>query len=63
VVVGDNLIVGDFEGYIHWISRQDGRFTARVKVASTAIRSKPVVSNDLVYVMAADGTLTAFRIK
>ncbi|MFT7413782.1 MAG: outer membrane protein assembly factor BamB [Methylophagaceae bacterium] len=63
VVVGDNIIVGDLEGYVHWISRQDGRFTARVKVADTAIRSKAVVSGNLVYVMAADGTLTAFRIK
>jgi outer membrane protein assembly factor BamB len=63
VVVGENIIVGDFDGYIHWISRQDGRFTARVKVASSAIRSKPVVSDNLVFVMASDGTLTAFRNK
>ncbi len=63
VVVGDDVIVGDLEGYVHWISRQDGRFTARVKVADTAIRSKPVVSDNLVFVMAADGKLTAFRIK
>tara|TARA_R110001583_G_scaffold177418_2_gene332626 strand:- start:125663 stop:126829 length:1167 start_codon:yes stop_codon:yes gene_type:complete len=63
VVVGDNVIVGDLEGYVHWISRQDGRFTARVKVADSAIRSKPVVSDNLVFVTAADGTLTAFRIQ
>lgn len=62
-IVGDNIIVGDLEGYVHWISRQDGRFTARYKVAGAAIRSKPVVSNNLAYVMAADGKLTAFRIK
>lgn len=63
VVVGDNILLGDFEGYAHWVSRQDGHFTARVKVASTAIRGKPVVGNNLVFVMAADGTLTAFRIQ
>ena len=63
VVVGENLIVGDLEGYVHWVSRQDGRFTARMKVADAAIRSKPVVSDNLVFVMAADGTLTAFRIQ
>lgn len=62
-VVGDNIIVGDIEGYVHWISRQDGRFTARVKVADAAIRSKPVVSDNLVFVTASDGTLTAFRIQ
>ena len=63
VIVGDNVIVGDLEGYVHWISRQDGRFTARVKVADSAIRSKPVVKDDLVYVTASDGKLTAFRIQ
>lgn len=63
VVVGDNVIVGDLEGYVHWISRQDGRFTARVKVSDSAVRSKPVVSDGLAFVMAADGKLTAFRIK
>jgi outer membrane protein assembly factor BamB len=63
VVVGNNVIVGDLEGYVHWISRQDGRFTARVNITEAAIRSKPVVSNNLVYVLAADGTLTAFRIQ
>lgn len=62
VVVGENVIVGDLEGYVHWISRQDGHFTARVKVSDSAIRSKPVVSGDLVFVIAADGKLTAFRI-
>ena len=63
VIVGANVIVGDFEGYIHWISREDGRFVARKKVADAAIRSKPIVKDDLVFVTASDGTLTAFRIK
>ena len=62
-IVGNAVIVGDFEGYVHWISRDDGRFIARKKVADSAIRSKAVVKDDLVFVTAADGTLTAFRIK
>jgi outer membrane protein assembly factor BamB len=63
VVVGENVIVGDLEGYVHWLSRENGRFTARVKLTDSAIRSKPVVSDDLVFIMAADGQLTAFRIQ
>ena len=62
VIVGNEVIVGDFEGYVHWISRDNGLFVARIRVAKTAIRSKPVVKNDLVFVMASDGTLTALRI-
>ncbi len=63
VIVGENVIVGDFEGFVHWISREDGRFVARKRIADEAIRSKPVVKDDLVFVTASDGTLTAFRIK
>lgn len=63
VIVGQNVLVGDFEGYVHWISRKDGRFVARLQVSDSAIRSKPVVNDGLVYVTAVDGTLTALRIQ
>lgn len=63
VIVGENVLVGDFEGYVHWISRKDGRFVARLQVADAAIRSKPVVTDDLVFITAIDGTLTALRIQ
>lgn len=62
-IVGGQIIVGDFEGYVHWLSREDGRFVAREKVADEAIRSKPIVKDGLVFITAADGTLTAFRIQ
>mgnify|MGYP000444469570 CR=1 FL=1 len=63
VIVGNYVIVGDLEGYVHWMSREDGRFVTRVRVSKEAIRSKPVVKDDLVFVTASDGTLTAFRIQ
>ncbi len=62
VIVGDNVIVGDLEGYIHLLSRQDGHFVARLKVASSPIRSKPVVNNELVFITATDGSLTVLRV-
>ena len=62
-IVGENVLVGDFEGYVHWISRKDGRFVARLHIADSAIRSQPVVKDDLVYITAVDGTLTALRIQ
>lgn len=63
VVVGNNVIVADFEGYVHWISREDGRFTARLEIAADAIRSKPVVKDGLVFITGTDGTLTALHIQ
>ncbi|HEY0721361.1 MAG TPA: outer membrane protein assembly factor BamB [Gammaproteobacteria bacterium] len=32
VVQGDYLVVGDYDGYLHWIARDDGRIVARVRV-------------------------------
>lgn len=61
-IAGDYVIVGDLEGYVHWLSRQDGRFVARDRIARDAIRSKPVVKGNTVYITAIDGTLAAIRI-
>ncbi len=61
-IVGDYVIVGDIEGYVHWLSREDGRFVSRMRIAKSAIRSKPIVKDDLVYIIAVDGTLAAVRV-
>jgi outer membrane protein assembly factor BamB len=57
----DYAVVGDFEGYLHWLSTRDGRQLGRVKVADSAIHAKPVVVDNTVYVYATDGTLAALR--
>ena len=62
IVMGDTILVGDIEGYVHWISRASGDFVARLQVSNDAIRSRPIVMGDMVYVTSVDGTLTALRI-
>jgi len=62
VIMGDYLIVGDYEGYVHWISRRDGHFSARVKVTNSAILSKPIVQENLVYVTSTNGEITALMV-
>jgi len=61
-IVGSYVLVGDLEGYVHWLSREDGHFVARMRLSSDAIRSKPVVDGELVYIIAIDGTLEAIRV-
>jgi outer membrane protein assembly factor BamB len=56
-----NLVVGDFDGYLHWLSQYDGRMLARKRVGGSAIRVQPLVYNDIVYVWDEEGTLTALR--
>ena len=55
------VVVGDFEGYLHWLSRSDGRLLNRIKIADEAIDSTPVVINEIVYIYAKDGTLAALK--
>jgi len=63
IIAGDHVLVGDFEGYVHWISREDGRFVARKEIADGAIRSKPIMKDDLVFITGTDGSLTALRVQ
>jgi outer membrane protein assembly factor BamB len=55
------VVVGDYEGYVHWLSRSDGRLLNRIKVAGDAIDSTPVVMDEMVYIYAKDGTLAALK--
>ncbi|WP_371186686.1 outer membrane protein assembly factor BamB [Thalassotalea maritima] len=56
VSVGDYVVVGDFEGYLHWLDKQTGRIVARYQVDSSGIFATPVVRDNLLYVYARDGS-------
>src|SRR5581483_5087713 len=60
VVDGDYVVVGDYDGYVHWLARDDGRIQARYRVARGAIRAPGVLAPGVVYVIAGD-TLAALR--
>jgi outer membrane protein assembly factor BamB len=60
-IVDDYLVVGDFEGYLHWLSRDDGHFVARVQVDSSRLIATPVVTGSILYAYSAGGTLSAFQ--
>ncbi|MFP5344188.1 MAG: outer membrane protein assembly factor BamB [Gammaproteobacteria bacterium] len=60
--LGEYIAVGDFEGYLHWMARDDGRFVARVRVDDNGIIATPVVSADTLYVNGKGGVLAAFRL-
>jgi len=40
--VGRYVVVGDFEGYVHVLSREDGSFAARIATDGSAIKAPPV---------------------
>lgn len=57
------VVVGDLEGYVHWLSASDGRQLGRIQVTDSAIETKPVVVDNTVFIYAKDGTLAAYKIK
>jgi outer membrane protein assembly factor BamB len=57
------VVVGDFEGYVHWLSTIDGRQLGRVQVTDSPIDAKPIVVDNTVYVYAKDGTLAAIKVQ
>jgi outer membrane protein assembly factor BamB len=66
VVAGDSVVVGDNEGFLHWLSAEDGAPQARVKLGA-ALTSAPIVAGDaanpLVIVQTDKGSVEAWRLK
>lgn len=54
-----SLVVGDAEGYMHWINPEDGRFVAQQKVDSAGFLTDPVVADGKLLIQAKDGTVYA----
>ncbi|WP_305856499.1 outer membrane protein assembly factor BamB [Balneatrix alpica] len=59
VVWGDVLAVADFEGYVHVMSRFDGRFLARHRVDSAGVNGEMKVIDNVLYVLGNSGRLEA----
>ncbi|MCG8709427.1 outer membrane protein assembly factor BamB [Brenneria sp. 4F2] len=60
VLFNGYLVVGDAEGYLHWLNTADGRFVSQQKVDSAGFLSKPVVASDKLIIQAKNGEVYAF---
>ncbi|MHB8697514.1 MAG: outer membrane protein assembly factor BamB [Sulfuricaulis sp.] len=61
--VDGTVAVGDFDGYIHWLSTADGHFVARYRVTHSPIRAQAQVSGNTLYVSSQSGELAALRLE
>lgn len=61
-LIGNYVAVGDYNGYLHFLSRQDGSFAARTRVGESAIISGAAVRGDTLYVSNQSGRLVALHI-
>lgn len=58
-----SLVVGDFDGYLHWMSPEDGAFVARRRAGGDRVTSAPIVVNRTLVAQTADGSIAAFRLE
>jgi outer membrane protein assembly factor BamB len=58
----DYVAVGDFEGYLHLLSRYDGHIAARTRVDGKGIGATPLAVGDKLYVYGNGGTLAAYTL-
>ena len=61
-VQGDYVVVGDSDGYVHWLQTGDGALAARERLSKKAIRAQPVVAGNLVYIEDVAGHIAAYSL-
>ena len=63
VIFKDYLVAGDYAGYLHVMSKSDGRFLARILVDEDGILVPPMVHNDRILVISRDGLLESYTLE
>ncbi|HEV8695809.1 MAG TPA: outer membrane protein assembly factor BamB, partial [Lysobacter sp.] len=62
VVQGDYAVVGDYDGYLHWLKLENGELAARARVSGDPLRGALVVADGVLVAEDTDGELAAFRL-
>lgn len=60
-IIDDYVVVGDFEGYLHWLNQETGELVARHKVDGSGIHATPTVVDNILYSQSVDGDLQAIE--
>ena len=56
------VVVGDFEGYLHWLNPTNGKIEGRYEVGGDGLYAQPVVDGTTLYTQTRDGELVAIEI-
>jgi outer membrane protein assembly factor BamB len=60
-VTDDSVVVGDFQGYVHWLDKATGELQARSQDGKKRISTAPLVVADKVLVINDGGQIRAYR--
>ena len=58
---GNYVVVGDKEGYLHWLDTDIGAFVARVRAGKKGFATAPLTVGTTLYVLTIKGELIAYR--
>jgi outer membrane protein assembly factor BamB len=58
---GNAIVVGDFDGYVHWLDALSGDLLARVKTGGR-ITNAPVAAGNLLLFQTDSGNVEAWRV-
>ncbi len=59
--LGRTFVVGDGQGFVHWIAKEDGKILARMPTDGSAISSPPQLFNDTLIALTANGGVFAWQ--
>jgi outer membrane protein assembly factor BamB len=59
---GQAIVVGDYEGYLHWLSVDDGSIIGRVRADGGAISNPPLIVGEILYAQTDGGILSAWSV-
>lgn len=62
VTIDSYVVVGDFEGYLHWMAAEDGHLVARARAGRTPLTAAPVVQGATLLAQTRGGKVTAYTI-
>jgi outer membrane protein assembly factor BamB len=63
VVTGKYVAVGDFQGYVHFVARDDGSFVARIATDGSPIIAQPLALDNGILVQTVKGGVFAIAIQ
>ncbi|CAN5262548.1 outer membrane protein assembly factor BamB [soil metagenome] len=63
VPFGSAVVVGDLEGYLHWLSPDTGELIGRARMGQASISGRPLVAGNRLFVLSDAGVLSAFEVE
>lgn len=62
-VLGDYVVVGDLDGYVHVLRLSDGEFADRIKHSGERLLAAPRVADGVLLIQDVDGKLAAYGLR